>query len=73
MKKIEIKLQERQAWIEEIHLVKLQGFVEGSKEAEKSIKDMLGWNENKAMEIKFYWISDDKVLVEFRYETREVK
>jgi hypothetical protein len=73
MKKIEIKLQERQAWIEETHLVKLQGYSEGSKEAEKSIKDMLGWNEDKAMEIKFYWISDDRVLVDFRYETRETR
>lgn len=71
MKKITIKMNECSAWVEETHTVRLQGY-EGAdrKDLEKSIKDMLGWDEEKAMEIKFYWCSDDLCIVEFRYEKK---
>ena len=74
MKKISIQINERSTWVEEMHTVRLQGYEGADKKSlEKSIKDMLGWDENKAMEIKFYWCADNLCVVEFKYETREVR
>ena len=74
MKKIEINLHERQTWVEETHAVRLTGYeYNDRKTAENEIKKMLGWDENKAMEISFTWCADNLCIVEFRYEVREVR
>lgn len=74
MKKIEIKLYEKQAWVEETHTVRLTGYeYNDRKTAEKEIKKMLGWDEDKAMEIQCFWCADDLCIVEFKYEVREVR
>lgn len=72
MKKIEIRLEERQTWVEEFHKVHITGYTAQEKaQAEKSIKKMLGWDEETAMEIKFMWMSETLCFVEFRYQRHE--
>ena len=72
MKKIEIRLEERQTWVEEFYKVHITGYTAQEKaRAEKGIKEMLGWDENIAMEIKFMWISATLCFVEYRYQKHE--
>lgn len=74
MKKIEISLHEKHAWIEETHAVRLTGYeYNDRKAAENEIKKMLGWDEGKAMEIEFTWCADNLCIVDFRYETRKTR
>ena len=74
MKKIEIKLHEKQTWVEEMHIVHLTGYeYNDRKAAENEIKKMLGWDEEEAIEISFTWCADNLCIVEFKYETSEVR
>lgn len=74
MKKIEINLHEKQTWVEETHAVHLTGYeYNDRKAAENEIKKMLDWDESKVMEIEFTWCADNLCIVDFKYETREVR